>query len=57
MRLHDLRHTFGTLAVRAFPLHDVAAFMGHADVSTTMIYIHHLPRAEAAARLAQVMAP
>jgi integrase len=25
---HDLRHTFGTLAVQAFPLSDVQAYMG-----------------------------
>jgi len=42
-RLHDLRHTFGTLAVQAFPLTDVQAFMGHADIHTTMIYVHHVP--------------
>jgi hypothetical protein len=57
MRVHDLRHSFGTLAVQAFPLSEVAAFMGHADITTTMIYVHHVPKAEAAARLAQVMAP
>jgi integrase len=34
---HDLRHTFGTLAVRAFLLSDVKAYMGHTDVQTTMI--------------------
>ncbi len=28
IRLHDLRHTFGTLAVQAFPLSDVRAYMG-----------------------------
>jgi integrase len=55
MRLHDLRHSFGTLAVQAFPLSDVAAFMGHADIQTTMIYVHHVPRADAAERLALVM--
>jgi integrase len=38
---HDLRHTFGTLAVRAWPLSDVQAYMGHADISTTMLYVHH----------------
>jgi integrase len=27
---HDLRHTFGTLAVQAFPRSDVKAMMGHA---------------------------
>jgi integrase len=45
---HDLRHTFGTLAVQAFPLTDVKAYMGHVDISTTMIYVHHVPRHDAA---------
>jgi integrase len=27
LRFHDLRHTFGTLAVRVFPLTDVKAHM------------------------------
>jgi integrase len=48
---HDLRHTFGTLAVQAFPLSDVMAMMGHAEISTTMIYVHHVPQHDAAARL------
>ncbi len=48
---HDLRHTFGMLAVQAFPLSDVKAYMGHADIQTTMIYVHHVPRHDAAARL------
>ena len=52
---HDLRHTFGTLAVQAFPLSDVKAYMGHADVQTTMIYVHHVPRHDAAARLSAVV--
>jgi integrase len=55
MRLHDLRHTFGTLAVQAFPLSDVAAYMGHADIQTTMIYVHHIPKADADTRLSQVL--
>jgi integrase len=55
MRFHDLRHSFATLAVQAFPLTDVAAFLGHADISTTMIYVHHVPRFDAAARLAEVV--
>lgn len=56
VRFHDLRHTFGTLAVRKFPLTDVKAMMGHADIQTTMRYIHHVPQAEAAAKLAEAMA-
>ena len=55
MRMHDLRHTFGTLAVQAFPLTDVKAFMGHADIATTMIYIHHVPQHDAAARLTRLL--
>jgi integrase len=53
---HDLRHTFGTLAVQAFPLSDVQAYMGHADIATTMIYVHHTPQHAAADRLGQLVA-
>jgi integrase len=55
IRFHDLRHTFGTLAVQAFPLTDVKAFMGHADISTTMIYVHHVPQHDAAQKLSAVL--
>ena len=53
VRFHDLRHCFGTVAVRAFPLSDVQAMLGHAHVTTTMRYVHHRPGADDAARLAQ----
>jgi integrase len=52
---HDLRHTCGTLAVQAFPLTDVKAYMGHEDVSTTMIYVHHVPRHDAADKLSALL--
>ena len=55
IRFHDLRHTFGTIAVQAFPLTDVKAFMGHADIQTTMIYVHHVPQHDAAERLSQLL--
>jgi integrase len=55
MRFHDLRHTFGTLAVQAFPLSDVKAFMGHADIATTMVYVHHVPQHDAADRLTRLV--
>jgi integrase len=55
MVFHDLRHTFGTLAVEAWPLHDVQAYMGHADIQTTMIYVHHQPKAAAADRLSEIV--
>jgi integrase len=56
LRFHDLRHTFGTLAVQEFPLSDVKAYMGHADITTTMIYVHHIPQHDAADRLSARLA-
>jgi integrase len=56
MVFHDLRHTFGTLAVEAWPLHDVQSYMGHADIQTTMIYVHHQPKATAADQLSRLVA-
>lgn len=51
-RWHDLRHTFGTrLAADGLPLSDVKALMGHADLQTTMIYVHHMPQHDLADRL------
>ena len=56
IRFHDLRHSFGTLAVQAFPLSDVQSYLGHADVATTMIYVHHVPKVDAADRLSALVA-
>jgi integrase len=56
MTFHDLRHTFGTIAVRVFPLTDVQAMLGHADIQTTMRYVHSVPRDDAAALLARAFA-
>jgi integrase len=51
-RFHDLRHTFGTrLAGAGVPLSDVQSLMGHANISTTLIYCHYQPRHDAADRL------
>lgn len=55
IRFHDLRHTFGTLAVQVFPLSDVKAYMGHADIATTMIYVHHVPQHDAADKLSAAL--
>ena len=55
LRFHDLRHTFGTIAVQAFPLTDVKAYMGHADIATTLVYVHFVPQADAAAKLGRVV--
>jgi integrase len=51
LRFHDLRHSFGTMAVRRFPITDVQTWMGHADIATTRKYIHYAPQPEAAAQL------
>jgi integrase len=52
---HDLRHTFGTLGAAVWPLHDLQGYMGHADIQTTMIYVHHVPKAAAAAELTRAV--
>lgn len=58
IRFHDLRHTFGTLAVRgAESIVELQAWMGHADVKTTMRYTHYREQHDAAARLATAFAP
>lgn len=41
------------MAVQVWPLHDVQAFMGHADIQTTMIYVHHQPKHDVAARFTE----
>jgi integrase len=41
--------------VQAFPVSDVKAMMGHAGISTTMIYVHHVPQTDAAARLSAAL--
>jgi integrase len=47
---HDLRHTFGTMAVQVpdWSLVDVQSYMGHANIETTMRYVHHVPKNAAA---------
>ena len=53
LRFHDLRHTFGTLAVRKAEIPAVQAWMGHSDVQTTMRYVHHRDRGDEARLLAE----
>jgi integrase len=36
LRFHDLRHTFGSIAINQATIVQVQAWMGHADVQTTM---------------------
>lgn len=57
LRFHDLRHTFGSLAVDGgASLVQVQAWMGHAEVKTTMRYLHSKSRSEDAALLAAAFA-
>jgi integrase len=56
LRFHDLRHTFGSLAIDAANIVEVQAYMGHADVDTTMRYLHYKSRVGEAARLATAFA-
>jgi integrase len=56
LRFHDLRHTFGTHAIRNVDPRELQEWMGHADFSTTEVYLSYKPRAEAARRLAQAFA-
>jgi integrase len=54
LRFHDLRHTFGTRAVeKAESILELKEWMGHANVQTTMRYLHYKSKADAARRLAE----
>ena len=41
LRFHDLRHTFGTIAINRADIVQVQAWMGHADIKTTQRYLHY----------------
>jgi integrase len=57
LRFHDLRHTFGSLAVDGgASLIQVQAWMGHEDIKTTMRYLHVKNRTEDAALLGTAFA-
>ena len=53
LRFHDLRHTFGTRMIVEADIRRVQEWMGHADVQTTMRYLHYAPRAEDALLVAK----
>jgi integrase len=53
LRFHDLRHTFGTRMIAKADIRRVQEWMGHADVQTTMKYLHYVPRAEDAQLVAE----
>jgi integrase len=54
IRFHDLRHTFGSLAItQAESVRELQDWMGHADSRTTARYVHYKPRKSEARRLRQ----
>jgi integrase len=52
LRFHDLRHTFGTRMTAKADIRRVQEWIAHADIQTTMRYLHFAPRAEDAALVA-----
>jgi integrase len=53
LRFHDLRHTFGTRVIGKADIRRVQEWMGHADIQTTMRYLHYAPRDEDARLIAE----
>jgi integrase len=53
LRFHDLRHTFGTRVIGVADIRRVQEWMGHANVQTTMQYLHYVPRPQDAALVGQ----
>ena len=59
--LVQVRHPDGTVSGQLvfsgtrIPLTDVKAYMGHADVQTTMLYVHHVPQHDAAEKLSAAL--
>jgi integrase len=56
LRVHDLRHTFGTQAIRTFKIHEVQRMMGHRHITTTERYLHYAPDSDGAAKLTELWA-
>jgi integrase len=53
LRFHDLRHTFGTRMIAKADIRRVQEWIGHADIQTTMRYLHYAPRDEDARLVAE----
>jgi integrase len=51
LRFHDLRHTFGTHAIRNADSREVMEWMGHQDLKTTQIYLSYKSQRDAARRI------
>ena len=58
LRWHDLRHTYGSLlAASGEELVTIKSAMGHANISTTEVYLHARPATELATRFSRAFAP
>jgi integrase len=59
LRFHDLRHTFGTQVIgnAQVSILQLKEWMGHADIGTTMKYLHFAPRAADAELIADAFSP
>jgi integrase len=57
LRFHDLRHTFGSLAINKGSLVQVQHWLDHANIETTARYLHHKRRQDEARLLARAFEP
>jgi integrase len=51
LRFHDLRHSFGTQAIRHVNIYELQRLMGHRHITTTERYLHYAPDPHLASRL------
>jgi integrase len=57
LRFHDLRHTFGSRVIGVADIRRVQEWMGHANVQTTMQYLHYVPRLQDAELVGEAFEP
>jgi len=43
------------LGASTWPLHDFQGYMGHANIETTMVYVHHVPKTTAADEMSRAV--
>jgi integrase len=53
LRFHDIRHTCGTRMIAKADIRRIQEWMGHADIQTTMKYLHYAPREDDAVLVAE----
>ena len=57
LRFHDLRHSFGSVAINKASIVAVQTWMGHADIDTTRRYLHYKARGHEAQLLTEAFVP